>query len=782
MSNRSIFRLHRLAIALLVLQHPVYAFEQISDELLSGVTGQDGIVIQTQADSATLTNAYWQDTMGRNTDPTVADTTATGGIRRLQANTVNLSSGTVGVPMGSTIKLNTGSTGSVPALSIDILSKPSLMTVSSLKVCLQDGTGCDPTLGAFALQSVSNNQLTLVTTKGLLNSEGTADIHVIIPDMRFYLTYATTGTAPEQNQLVGKIRTDLSATGRMWVDAADGFRFSTTRADGTKGAIKFTAGAGYYAAAADPNQSGLNLAFMQRTTAAITAAQYSVAGANGLIRFGMTGSILNADVYLRGVSSQSSTADSVLGFATAPAASGVGGTTSAGNNNRNILGSTGIVMRVLGDFSRGNDQTVGTTADADPFSLEIGEVGTAAYGVRFLNHVAFSDPTKRGYFDSGSVYLDLGVTNSMTLPTNPNLLPNTSTVLTNANLFPNASAFQHVIQSYTTPAANPQSVIVAVRGLEMQSLPTDTVWVSSSDLLGAQKVGVTAEPTTSASYSLATPLYGVNADIALFGETGTEVGPNTRERLGFGLGLTTTGIDPTGTKTTSFLLVDGGKRYLGLRNIDSLITARGSLEIRSDRVRINLPNFMIALSGQVAAGYLPLRTKTDGTTETATNFSDPKDVLFGLRMKLQGATNSTTNRVDFITQAATANPDQNYLGLEADLTLANSSLQIADPDGSKMGFDSLSGRLRLDGGCLDLTGPNNQGCLGLNRPTANASSLAFQGHLTINPTQTPLDVLQTTVNFYAAPTATIPNPSALPLAQVVLTGAKLYGNVVLSPR
>lgn len=780
MSNRSIFRLHRLVIALLVLQHPAYAFEQISDELLSSVTGQDGIVIQTQADSAALTNAYWQDTMGRHTDTAITDTAATGGTSRLQANTVNLTSGTTGVPMSSTIKVNVGATGAAPALSVDILSNPSLLTANSLTICLQDGTGCDPTLGAFALQSVSNTQLSLVTTKGLLNSEGTADIRVILPDMRFYLTYATTGTSPETNQLVGQIRTDVSATGRLWIDAANGFRFSTTRADGSKGAIKFTAGTNF---ANDPTQSGLNLAFLQRPTAAIAGTTYALTGARGLIRFGITGSILNSDVYLRGVSSQSAAADSVLGFATAPAASGVGGTTDAGNNNRNILGSTGIVMRVLGDFSRGNDQTAGTTADADPFSLEIGEVGTAAYGVRFLNHVAFSDPTKRGNFDSGSVYLNLGITNSLTLPTNSKLLPNTSSALSNANLLSDASAFQHVIQPYTTPTSNPRSVIVAVRGLEVQSLPTHTVWVSSSDLVGAQKVGVIAGPTTPTSYSLVSPLYGVNADIALFGETSTEAGPNTRERLGFGLGVTTTGIDPTGTKTTSVLLVDGGKRYFGLRNIDSLITAQGSLEIRSDRIRINLPNFLIAFSGEVAAGYFPLRTKTDGTTETATNFNDPKDVLSGLKVKLQGATNSTTNRVDVITQPATAsNPDQNYLGIEADLTLANSSIQISDPDGSKMGFDSLSGRLRLDGGCLDLSGPANQGCLGLNRPTANANSLAVQGHLTVNPAQTAADVLKTTVNFYAAPTATTPNPIALPLAQLVLTGAKLYGNVVLSPR
>lgn len=795
MKDRSIFRLNRLALACLLLQHPVYAFERMSDELMSGVTGQDGLVVQTQADKIVLNNAYWQDTMGRATDPDpVTDASATGGIRRLQANNVVITSGTTGVPLSSKITLNAGSDGINSALLIDILSNPSLLTVDSLKVCLSDGVTCQSTLGALAVQSVGSNQVTLKTTNGLLNSAGTVDLHAIIPDTRFYFTYKTVGSAPGSNQLVARVRADVQATGRMWVDAVDGLRFSTSNTDGTSNvsnAIKLATGAGY---AADPEKSGLNIALLQRGNTAYSAANYDVAGAKGIIRLGMSGSLLNSDLYVRGVSSQSLTADSILGFATAPtaaggAAGGVGATSgSAGKNNQNILGSSGIVMRFKTDLS--SNTAVSTDPVADSFSLDIGETGANAYGVRFLNHVAFSDPTKRGSFDTGNIYLNLGVTNSLLMPTNSNLIAPTvaANMLTRANLV-TSNDFKHVIQPVGTSGLNPESIIVAVRGLELQSLPTATTFISNRGDI----------TPTAGSWSLATPVYGVNANLALYSDSTGPVSGNTSERIGFGLGVSTTGIDTTGTKTTSVLLVDSGKRYVGLRNIDSLITAQGSLEVLSDSLRINLPNFLVAISGQVAVGYLPNRTIGSGSTlESATNFSDPKDQLFGLNVKLQGAADSKTNNLEVITAGSTA--DTNYLGFKGDLTLVNSSIQFVDPinsanpnnadstkplGGSKMGFDNISGRIRLDLGCMDLTGPAVSGCLGTYRPAPTTSSVSLQGHFTINPVpgvDPDAGVLKSVVNFYTAPTASSVNPIPLPLAQMVVTGGKLYSNVVLSPR
>ncbi|WP_228731673.1 hypothetical protein, partial [Acinetobacter sp. Colony158] len=69
------------------------------------------------------------------------------------------------------------------------------------------------------------------------------------------------------------------------------------------------------------------------------------------------------------------------------------------------------------------------------------------------------------------------------------------------------------------------------------------------------------------------------------------------------------------SKSTSILLIDGGQNandnnnptdyYVGLRNIDMLLNGTGSMGFENGRINVSMPKLLMAMSAQLAAGYLP---------------------------------------------------------------------------------------------------------------------------------------------------------------------------------
>ena len=104
----------------------------------------------------------------------------------------------------------------------------------------------------------------------------------------------------------------------------------------------------------------------------------------------------------------------------------------------------------------------------------------------------------------------------------------------------------------------------------------------------------------------------------------------TTSRLGFGIAAGTTGRDATGTKTTSILLIDGSPNannggsptdyYMGLRNIDMFLKGNGSIGLENGSLNIGLKEMLLALSTEIAAGYLPgAKYKTCPATGSCTS-------------------------------------------------------------------------------------------------------------------------------------------------------------------
>ena len=104
----------------------------------------------------------------------------------------------------------------------------------------------------------------------------------------------------------------------------------------------------------------------------------------------------------------------------------------------------------------------------------------------------------------------------------------------------------------------------------------------------------------------------------------------TTSRLGFGIAVGTTGRDAGGTKTTSILLIDGSPNannagnptdyYMGLRNIDMFLKGNGTIGLENGSLNIGLKDMLLALSTEIAAGYLPgAKYKTCPTAGSCTS-------------------------------------------------------------------------------------------------------------------------------------------------------------------
>ncbi|MFW2094576.1 heme utilization protein, partial [Acinetobacter geminorum] len=84
----------------------------------------------------------------------------------------------------------------------------------------------------------------------------------------------------------------------------------------------------------------------------------------------------------------------------------------------------------------------------------------------------------------------------------------------------------------------------------------------------------------------------------------------------------------------------------GLRNIDMLLKGKGSIGLENGSLNISLKEMLLALSTEIAAGYLPgAKYKTCPATGSFTspidNFAKNNYVLFGLKLSLGGDLNLT---------------------------------------------------------------------------------------------------------------------------------------------
>lgn len=699
-------RLSILAASLLSIQTSAFALQELNDQTLRQIDGQDGIVINTAYDSLHFDSLYWDDKAGTsaNTERTL----------RNYINDVSIT----GTNLGSTIKVNVGSDGTSPGLDLQVSSRLGTITAKEFKICngtlLTDCQATDTSMGAVTIQSVQDSVFNVRTTKGLFNSDSLSHFDIGLRNMNFFLTQkeSTTGGVGGlgvSNQVILKdFNFNLSGDGYFYINDKNGITLETRDATNFVNLIPVADPRDLPGADAfdGKTKAGLNLEFMYKGGLANPVSSYDTTGAKGLIRVGASGKLTNSIIQVRGTNASGLTAtNNVLGFAYA-----------AGNNtfapdstgaNASVIGTTGIATRVKTDF-------VGGTGP-DAVTLELAHAGNNAYGVRFGNLTPLLIRKQNGggalnpdlaYFDSGSVYMNLANTKRIALPQNAVLNAGRyagSGTLTTANdynqlIYPGALA------------TNPNAFVMAIRGADFQALSRKGTFIVSNDVTNPGDL-----PSSTGTWGLGLPIYNLNANLALYGTTPVA----GEERLGFALGLSTQGVNkvalpdgtPAGARTTSILLIDGatygqavdgaGLRvasptgdpinyYLGLRNIDMLMTANGSISLKGGMINLSIPNLAIVAAAEVAAGYLPgsqYRTLSAGYVPID-NFLKPDDVLFGLKVKLNGSMN--LNLVP--PSQATPTLAQNRLSFDGTFTATDGGIQISDAiNGSIIGFDTLTG-------------------------------------------------------------------------------------------
>lgn len=799
--QRPVFRLTALAMGLCAAQSSVYAMQALDEQSMRSVNGKDGLMLETSYDRIDIDRLYWQDKAG------MADGTDTA--LRAYAEKLSITKTNPGDTLGTTYRINTGTSGGKAGLDLQIKSRYGTITTDAFRLCNGTGVDCGDAIigdiggiGGLTIQSREDATFHFITKDGLFSPTSLSSAEISLKHMNVYLTQRenVNDVNSLRNQLILKdFNFNFSGNGYMYVDATGGLILETKNdglvslnrvcenfeaADCAANGLNFT-----------NSKPGLNIDFVSKKgILASNTNPYVTTGTQGLIRIGASGDLTNASLVFRGTNGSNSAGEAILGKAF-----GVTNTSNppvAEPTSVAIMGTTGLAMQMKAKF---------VNAGTNPTTLELAHGGNNAYGVAFSNFTPLvvsydgtgKENTTSGSFDSGNVYVNLADTKRMAMPLNAVL--NSAKFLT-GTLTDAATDYSPKVHNLT--ARNPYSMIVAVRDAEFQALSRQTKFIASPDVTGIDI------PTNSGTWGLGLPIYNLDANLAIYGTTLPTVTPygssttySNAQRLGFALGLSTQGInyDKTktlaqnialgndGSKTTSIMLIDGKKYgaatttvngrqvrnldvngdpinyYMGIRNIDMLMTAYGTIGMEEGSINLNIPEFMIAAAGEVALGYLPgSKYKTKSTTNSflyADNygFTTSTDVLFGLRLRLAGSVDMTLKPgIDTLTG--------NRMSFDGLLGLNSGAIQLVEPvDGSILGLDDISGKIGFS-----------------NQIKVNKDNVDFNTAFTINPSKTAADVLRIkNLNLYPS-TSGVAGP-AQRLGEMVFTGGKITSQFNITP-
>ena len=742
-----------LAVAMWSLAAPVLAMQELDDSALSEVDAQDGLNIKTQYDQLEMESIYWEDSMGLPTN--VQDK------RRAYFNTVKMTGSNLGV--NTNIDIAT-SPFDEPSIYLDVAANYGTFSADSLKICDSTGAACSPTLGGLAIQSSEAAVFKIFSVDGLLNQASNGELTLGLRNTNIYWTLRDGAV---RNQLIYKdFNFNFFGKGAMWVDT-DGLHLASKGAGNYIDFTKVTDN-GAHPSIVNAKKPGVNIEMMYK--GAVPANEYSLANAKGLLRLGASGRAVESEMVFSGTDT-ASLADDILGYAYDAT-----GVTTIGANSK-VLGSTGVLMKLRGEFTNADN-----LAGGEEFSLELAHAGNNAYGFEFSNlkpllvrkqNGGGATNQDRAYLDMGSVYINLFRSKTLDLPQNGNL--------NDARL---GSSFVTTLADYShtaIPNADVDGVVIAIRDMEFQALSRRGRFIISNDVPFADAGRVGLNDATTNDWGIGLPIYNLDANFALYGKT---VG--TTERLGFALGLSTQGnnsdnnplTNTDGDKTTSILLIDaapnpldGGQPtsyYFGLRNINMLLTADGSIGFEGGKLNLDLPNLLVAASFEVATGYLPgARYRSNnfgsGIGECTANeaacyvpidsFTTSSDSAFGVNLRLKGAMN-----LDLIPGGNTL--ADNNIRFKGWYNMTEGAIQIVDTvDGSVLGLDNLSGRINFD-----------------NAIKINKDNVNFNYGFTVNPNYAPADVLKVKdVNLYPL------GGTAQRLGEIAMTGGILNSSFTLKP-
>lgn len=820
----------------------VHALTALDDSVLSQIDAQDGVITELTfgPDSSSspgvgvkVDRLYWEDNAGMVQG---SSSSGTNGVLRAYSENITL----YGKGMGLTMKLDTGTYNGKAGLNLDVLANIGTAFGRAFRACDNTNSnwqdGCGASLGALTIQTNSPLHFNLQTSDGLFSQSALAYLRSDIRNVNVYWNQAVNASSPDtstNNQFVLKnFNFNFEGVGYAFITDAGGLALQTACPPSVTCTTPGRTPMMTLLRVTDPSYAsktlpGLNLEMMYKAASGTPtdATTYIAPTTGGLIHLGLSGELSNAALIIRGTQ---------IGTVTGGGDASIFGNaySAAGNaSTQQILGSSGLALSFGADFKRDGD---------NPVTLELGHAGNNAFGVQFGNLSPLQVRTgcaadgtgctslngALASFTSGQVYVDLTASKKLLMPKNGVLqaIPMGGGCATAGGA---GCLTQDAEYSVTTHnlASNPAMMAMAVRGMNFNAISRNSRFVVSNDVTDATVPAVKNAGDMSDFYSggawafadkswgLGLPFYNVNVASALYGVVDAAHG--NEERIGLGFALSTTGRDgvynsttpassTATTRTTSILLIDGAPNsndsnnptnyYVGLRNIDMYMAGQGSIGLNGDSsitsskgLNLDIKSFTLALSAEVAAGYLPgSKFRTGSQYAPSNSFTLKDDVLSGLRLKMAGSTNLVITPGSSTSLEASGKAS-NFPRLLGTLNLSGGALQFVEPvDGTILGLDNICGGSA--GGAAVATyyaSPCSQGSTAAavvkldNFIRINRDSVDFGYSLNFNPNNIDANV------FRIKSVEMFPNGDGSQqrrLGEMVITGGTLNTMLSLKPR
>src|SRR5690606_9873286 len=587
---KKIVKLNLLTACIIVAQQS-YALEQIDEQSLSNVTGQDGIVITHEVSGVTAEKINWYDP-----NPDANKKMGIG------LHTFNMEA-KPGQSIISQLEFDVGATDRGAGLKIAASISPFTATADlnlvktdcSIPNCAQapntirtQGTHDENSLGSIGLSTSTPLSVLLTTSAGLFNKNEKASID-------FQLKNATLSHQLGENSLIfNDFNFNFAGFGYMYVDADEGVVLTTRKGNEDHyidlGRVTDTS---EVAAGREATNPGVNIDLRYYTPNNER---------KNIIRMGASGAVTNARLAMSG--DQSEVADFDIGNKTANGSHVRETKTAQGYSN--LVGDGGLKFSLAADFTNDTDPNLPATMKAT--TLEIGHTGKGSYAIEFskLRALTTRDAEdklhrKNAYIDFGDIYLNTITGKELEFLVNDNLKQILQVPKNN---------LKQVLS-----AADNNYALIAVRGFDFQSIAAKARFISANSL---------AELTSDGgSWGIGIPVYNLNANVAL---RGTTYGANANKGIAYNVMASTEGygIDAkTGLpSTTSIILIDGANGhhgepvnyYAGFRNIDAFIESNGVIGYENEGIRIIADKLVFAVSAELAIGQLP-GSKYNCTTE-----------------------------------------------------------------------------------------------------------------------------------------------------------------------
>ncbi len=741
-----------------------YALQALNDQILSDVTGQDGISITHEASKVDIKQLNWVD------PAEVGKTPIKLGLHNIDVKTAtgyNNIKTKLDFDVGTT-QLANGTQG----VGIQLSASVSPFTATAAQIMLMCSPNCatgetDQNLGSFKLSTISPFEVYLTTTNGLFNRD--SKVHLDFKLQNASISYGQNN----QDLTLKDFNFNLSADGYLYIDETEGVVLTSKGSVGDNIVVL-----GRVEDKTDVHDSRVGNATNPGLNVDLRYGSVNSTHRN-LIRIGASGALTNGKIALNADQT------GVVKFNTVNRVNGnVQENEVVASAGYGFKNAGGLHLNVSADFTRAGNSLLGAST---PTTFELGHTGTGSYAIEFsnlspLNVRTSTDPnsainSQNAYIDFGQIYINNIRTNSMGFVVNDQI----KTIL---------GAQNYELIYNPSPTGNALNMaFIAVRGLDFQAIARKARFISDNS--------IAVNNTNEGTWGLGIPIYNLNANAAFFAKKYTNTIGTVKDGLGYDIAVSTDGYgeDSQGNpKTTSIIVIDGAMSkhgeevnyYTGLRNIDSYFKANGVIGFNENEIYIKADSLLFAANAEIAIGQLPgaLYNCPAGVDSCAkevvpiNNFAKKDDVLASIAFMLDGK-----GELFIIPglEAVGGTPQSNYLSFKSNFEFNTLSSTDLSNESKKGSFISLS----------------NTDSNGTTTKTSSFNLNKMQGHLGLNGKihmQKDSVVIDNQVQFnhkalaggqgtaFRTEVALSPTSTMQKVADIAITGGAMRSTLGITPR